>query len=116
MAGLCGDGALTAAGSAGKVGIGVDADEFHVSPGHILTSALKKTDVGVEHAISDAYHKTWHGGKDILLNLKNTGVGVGKMGTMVKPAWKTLMNSYKTKIIKKTLKPPAVCKHEHCTT
>jgi basic membrane protein A and related proteins len=116
VAGLCGDGALTAAGSAGKVGIGVDADEFHVSPGHILTSALKKTDVGVEHAISDAYHKTWHGGKDILLNLKNTGVGVGKMGTMVKPAWKTLMNSYKTKIIKKTLKPPAVCKHKHCTT
>ncbi len=54
VAGLCGDGALTAAGSLGKVGIGVDADEFNVAPGHILTSALKKTDVGVEHAISDA--------------------------------------------------------------
>jgi len=116
VAGLCGDGALTAAAAAGKVGIGVDADEFNVAPGHILTSALKKTDVGVEHAISDAYHNTWHGGKDILLNLKNNGVGVGKTGTMVKSSWKTLMNSYRAKIIAGTLKPPAVCKHAHCTT
>jgi basic membrane lipoprotein Med (substrate-binding protein (PBP1-ABC) superfamily) len=87
----------------------VDADEFRVAPGHILTSALKKTDVGVEHAIADAHNGTWHGRKDILLNLKNNGVGVGKMGTMVKSSWKTLMNTYKTKIINKTLKPPAVC-------
>ena len=109
VAGLCGDGALTKAASLGKMGIGVDADEFTVAPGHILTSALKKTDVGVERAIADAHNKTWHGGKDIVLNLKNNGVGVGKMSPQVLPAWKTLMNSYKAKIIAKTLKPPAVC-------
>jgi basic membrane protein A len=114
VAGLCGDGALTAAAALGKMGIGVDADEFGVAPGHILTSALKKTDVGVEHAISDAYHHTWHGGKDILLNLKNNGVGVGRMSPKVLASWKTLMNSYKTKIINHTLKPPAVCPSNHC--
>jgi basic membrane protein A len=114
VAGLCGDGALTAAGALGKMGIGVDADEFKVAPGHILTSALKKTDVGVEHVISDAFHNTWHGGKNILLNLKNNGVGVGKMSPVVQASWKTLMNSYKAKIIAKTLKPPAVCPANHC--
>ena len=38
----------------GKWGIGVDADEYNVSKGHILTSALKKTDVGVYDTIQNA--------------------------------------------------------------
>jgi basic membrane protein A and related proteins len=114
VAGLCGDGALTAAASLGKWGIGVDADEYNVAPGHILTSALKKTDVGVEQAIAGAYSKHWKGGSNILLNLKNNGVGVGKISPAVQSSWKSLMNSYKTKIIKGSLKPPAACKNNKC--
>ncbi|HEY2355766.1 MAG TPA: BMP family ABC transporter substrate-binding protein [Gaiellaceae bacterium] len=114
VAGSCGDGALTTAGSAGKWGIGVDADEYKVSPGHILTSALKKTDVGVYDTIQGAVKGTFKGGKNLLFNLKNSGVGVGKINPAVKSSWKSLMNSYKSKIIAGTLKPPAACKNNKC--
>lgn len=114
VAGLCGDGALKQAATLGKWGIGVDADEFKVAPGHILTSALKKTDVGVYNTIQGAVTGHFKGGKDLLFNLKNNGVGVGKISPAVPASWKTLMNSYKAKIIAKTLKPPAACTGGHC--
>jgi basic membrane protein A len=106
VAGLCGDGALKKASALGKWGIGVDADEFGVAK-NILTSAVKKTDVGVEHAISDSFHNKFPGGTDIVLNLKNDGVGVGTISPKVPKAWIDLMNKYKSQIIAGTLKPPA---------
>jgi basic membrane protein A and related proteins len=106
VAGLCGDGALKEASKLGKWGIGVDVDEYHVAP-RILTSATKKTDVGVETAIRDAVSGHFPGGTDISLNLKNQGVGVGTISPTVPKAWINLMNSYKAKIIAGTLKPPA---------
>jgi basic membrane protein A and related proteins len=106
VAGLCGDGALKKASALGKWGIGVDADEYNVAK-NILTSATKKTDVGVEHAIEDSFHNQFPGGTDILLNLKNDGVGVGKISPKVPKAWVDLMNKYKSQIIAGTLKPPA---------
>ncbi len=109
VAGLCGDGALKEASKLGKWGIGVDADEYGVAK-RILTSALKKTDVGVEKAVEGAANGKFKGNKDLLLNLKNNGVGVGKISPKVPKSWITLMNSYKAKIIKGTLKPPAVLK------
>jgi basic membrane protein A len=106
IAGGCGDGALKEASKLGKWGIGVDADEYGVAK-NILTSALKKTDVGVELAIRSAFHDRFPGGTDILLNLKNNGVGVGRMSPKVQKAWVDLMNSYKEQIISGKLKPPA---------
>ena len=106
VAGLCGDGALKEASKLGKWGIGVDADEYGVAK-NILTSALKKTDVGVEHAIADSFHNHFPGGTDILLNLKNDGVGVGKISPKVPQSWINLMNQYKAQIIAGTLKPPS---------
>jgi len=106
VAGLCGDGALKEASKLGKWGIGVDADEYNVAS-KILTSATKKTDVGVEHAILDSFHNHFPGGTDILLNLKNDGVGVGKINPSVPKSWIDLMNSYKAQIIAGSLKPPA---------
>jgi len=106
VAGLCGDGALKEASKLNKWGIGVDVDEYHVAP-KILTSATKKTDVGVETAIRDAYNGHFPGGTDIVLNLKNNGVGVGTISPTVPQSWITLMNDYKQKIISGTLKPPA---------
>jgi basic membrane protein A len=114
VAGLCGDGALKEASKLGKWGIGVDADEYGVAK-NILTSALKKTDVGVFDAVYSAYSGKFKGGSDILLNLKNHGVGVGKINPAVQPAWKALMNSYRSKIINGTLKPPAACPHNKCS-
>jgi basic membrane protein A and related proteins len=106
VAGLCGDGALKKASALGKWGIGVDSDEYGVAK-NILTSATKKTDVGVEHAIDASFHNKFPGGTDILLNLKNDGVGVGTISPKVPKAWVDLMNNYKQQIISGKLKPPA---------
>ena len=106
VAGLCGDGALKEASKLHKWGIGVDADEYSVAS-RILTSALKKTDVGVYQTILGAAHGKFKGGKNLLFNLKNNGVGVGKITPKVPKSWITLMNSYKAKIIAGTLKVPS---------
>jgi basic membrane protein A len=105
VAGLCGDGALKEASKLKKWGIGVDVDEYHVAS-RILTSATKKTDVGVETAIRDAQSGHFPGGTDIKLNLKNNGVGVGTISPTVPQAWINTMNSYKAQMIAGTLKPP----------
>lgn len=105
VAGLCGDGALKEASKLGKWGVGVDADEFGVAS-KILTSAIKKTDVGVEHAIQDSFHNHFPGGTDIVLDLKNNGVGVGKINPSVPQSWINTMNQYKSQIISGKLKPP----------
>jgi basic membrane protein A len=107
VAGLCGDGALKEASKLHKWGIGVDADEYSVA-NRILTSALKKTDVGVYNTIVAASKGHFKGGKDLLFNLKNNGVGVGKISPKVPKSWITLMKSYKAKIISGKLKPPVV--------
>ncbi len=109
VAGACGDGALKEASKLGKWGIGVDADEYHVAT-NILTSAVKKTDVGVYDVIQQVVQGKFQGGSDILLNLKNSGVGVGKISPKVPKSWITLMNSYKAQIIAGKLVPPAVRK------
>jgi basic membrane protein A and related proteins len=106
VAGLCGDGALKEASKLNKWGIGVDVDEYHVAS-RVLTSATKKTDVGVETAIRDAESGHFPGGTDITLDLKNNGVGVGTISPTVPQAWINTMNSYKAQIIAGTLKPPA---------
>ena len=107
VAGLCGDGALKEASKLHKWGIGVDADEYTVAK-RILTSALKKTDVGVYDTIVGASNGHFKGGKNLLFNLKNNGVGVGKINPKVKPAWIKLMKKYKSRIIHHKLKPPSV--------
>jgi len=106
VAGLCGDGALKEASKLKKWGIGVDADEYSVAK-RILTSAIKKTDVGVYDTVVAASKGQFKGGKNLKFNLKNNGIGVGKISPTVPKSWITLMNSYKTKIIKGKLKLPA---------
>jgi len=105
VAGLCGDGALKQASKQGKWGIGVDSDEYNVAK-RILTSATKKTDIGVEHAVQDSFHNHFPGGTDIVLNLQNDGVGVGKISPTVPQSWINTMNQYKAQIISGQLKPP----------
>jgi basic membrane protein A and related proteins len=109
VAGLCGDGALKEASKLHKWGIGVDADEYSVAS-RILTSALKQTGTGVFDTVVGASKGHFKGGHDLLFNLKNNGVGVGKVSPKVPKSWIKLMNSYKTKIIKGKLKPPSVLK------
>jgi basic membrane protein A len=79
VAGQCGLGALDAAKEKGVQGIGVDADQSYLGP-HILTSAEKHVDLAVRRAIASVQGGTFKGGTDVLSNVKNNGVGIGKIG------------------------------------
>src|SRR5690606_21441489 len=58
-AGGTGVGVLQAAADAGKLGIGVDSNQNGLHPGHVLTSMLKRVDVAVYSAFSDAMNGTF---------------------------------------------------------
>jgi len=78
VAGQCGLGALDAAKEKGLQGIGVDADQGYLGS-HILTSAEKKVDTSVFETAKAAQDGTFKGGEDQLFDLKNNGVGLGKL-------------------------------------
>jgi basic membrane protein A len=78
VAGGCGLGVLAAAKEVGGWGIGVDNDQSFLGP-HVLTSATKKVDAGVFLTIALAKSTKWKGGIDGIFNVKNGGVGYGKV-------------------------------------
>jgi len=106
VAGGCGIGALKAADAAGIWGIGVDSDEYNDAK-RVLTSATKHTDTGVYDTVTQAAAGKFQGGTDLVFNLKNNGVGVGRINPSVPKAWITTMNTYKKNIIAGTLKVPS---------
>ncbi|MEO9974387.1 MAG: BMP family ABC transporter substrate-binding protein [Alphaproteobacteria bacterium] len=73
-AGGTGVGVLQAAGGAGKLGIGVDSNQNHLQPGHVLTSMLKRVDVAVYDAFTDAMNDKFETGINVL-GLAENGVG-----------------------------------------
>jgi len=78
VAGACGLGAITAAADSNVWGIGVDNDQSFLGP-QVLTSAQKKVDAGVTQTIKLTKAGNYKGGVDGLFNLKNGGVGYGKV-------------------------------------
>jgi basic membrane protein A len=110
VAGPCGLGALDAAKERGRWGIGVDVDQSFLGP-HILTSAVKRVDTGIFLAVKGA--KTgqgYKGGGDLVFNLKNAGVGLGKISKKAKipKAWLTQIAKLRAQIISGKIKPPTV--------
>lgn len=105
VAGGCGLGALNAAGQAGVWGIGVDVDQYSLAK-NVLTSALKHVDVGIFDAIQQAKNGKFNGGNDLLFDLKNNGVGVGKISPKVPKSDIAKMNALKAKIISGKVKVP----------
>jgi basic membrane protein A len=81
VAGACGLGALDAAKEKKVWGIGVDADQSFLGP-HILTSAVKRVDTAVFDAIKLVVDRKFKGG-NIVVGLKDNGVGVGKISPKV---------------------------------
>lgn len=65
-AGGTGVGVLQAAADAGKLGIGVDSNQNGLQPGKVLTSMLKRVDVAVYNAFSDAKNDKFDAGKSNL--------------------------------------------------
>jgi basic membrane protein A len=105
VAGPCGLGTLDAAKEAGVWGIGVDVDQSNLGP-HILTSAVKKVDRGVYLAIKGAENGQFKGGSNLTFNLKNNGVGLGKISNKVPNAFIKQVNALRAQIIAGKIKPP----------
>ena len=75
-AGGTGLGAIEAAKEKDKYAIGVDRDQSSLAPKNVLTSALKKVDVGVYDTIKDLVDGKLTGGEAKVYGLKENGVGL----------------------------------------
>jgi basic membrane protein A len=109
VAGGCGLGVFKAADAAGAWAIGVDVDQYNLGK-RVLTSGVKRVDNGVIAVVKQDLAGKFKGGTDLNFDLKNGGMGIGKINPSVPKAYITLMNSYKAKIIAGTLKVPAALK------
>jgi basic membrane protein A len=108
VAGPCGLGALDAAKERGRWGVGVDVDQAFLGT-HILTSAVKRVDVGIFLAVKGVKTgKGYKGGGDLVFNLKNSGVALGKISAKAKipKAWLAQLDTLKKQIISGKIKPP----------
>ena len=106
VAGPCGLGALEAAKEKKVWGVGVDVDQAYLGP-HILTSAVKRVDQGVYLTIKAAKQGNLAGGDDLVFNLKNGGVALGKMSSKVPASFKNKINALKKQIAAGKIKVPA---------
>ena len=109
VAGGCGLGVFKAADAAGVWAIGVDVDQYKLGK-RVLTSGTKHVETGVFSVAQQEQQGKFKGGTDLNFNLKNGGMGVGKINPSVPAAYIKLMNSYKAKIIAGTLKVPSALK------
>jgi basic membrane protein A and related proteins len=105
VAGPCGLGALEAAKEQNVWGVGVDVDQSYLGP-HILTSAVKRVDLGVFRFIQAVKDGTLIPGHSLVFDLKNAGVAVGKISSKVPKAYITRINGLKEQIIAGKIKVP----------
>ena len=82
VAGQCGLGAIDATKEKQVNAIGVDADQSYLGP-QVITSALKKIDVAVLQTIKSVQDGSYKGGTDHVFDVKDGGVGVGKLAPEV---------------------------------
>jgi basic membrane protein A len=106
VAGPCGLGTLDAAKEAGIWGIGVDVDQSYLGK-HILTSAVKRVDTGVYLAILGAKNGQFKGGSNLVFNLKNGGVGLGKVSPNVPASYLKQVADLRKQIVAGKIKVPA---------
>jgi basic membrane protein A and related proteins len=106
VAGGCGLGALDAAKEQNVWGIGVDRDQKSLGR-HIMTSAVKRVDQSVFLTAKSVKDGKFKGGTDAVFNLKNAGVGVGKIDARVPKAFIKRMNALRPLLISGKIKAPA---------
>ncbi len=108
-AGGSGGGVFTAAKAAGKLAIGVDSDQALTAPADvrdvILTSMIKKVDVGVYDFINSVKSGTFKAGNKVF-DLKAGGVDYSTTGGKVDDI-KTKLDDYKAQIIAGTITVPS---------
>ncbi len=103
VAGQCGLGSLSAAKDKGIWGIGVDADQAYLGA-HMLTSAVKRVDVGVLRTMKQAKTGTFKGFGNTSFSVRAGGVGLGtispKVPASIVAAEKILENQIRTGKVK----------------
>lgn len=77
-AGATGLGAIESAKEQNKYAIGVDKDQSSLAPENVLTSALKKVNVGVYDTVNDFVNGKLKGGESKVYGLKEDGVGIAE--------------------------------------
>jgi basic membrane protein A and related proteins len=97
VAGQCGLGALKAAKERHVWGIGVDVDQSALGP-HVLTSALSKPEVSIYLAIRDLKNRTFKARSDVVLTLRNGGVGLGKISPKVPSSFLRRLDTIRRRI------------------
>ena len=75
-AGAVGIGAIEAAKENGKYAIGVDRDQSDLAPKNVLTSAIKRVDVGVYETVKDLLDGKFEGGTVTVYGLDQDAVGI----------------------------------------
>jgi basic membrane protein A len=111
VAGGCGLGTLKAAAEHGIWGIGVDKDQYNDAQ-RVLTSGVKRVDQGVFAAVQQVEDGKFKGGSNLLFNLKNGGMSVGKINPAVPKALIDKMNELKQRIISGDVKVPTAVKSQ----
>jgi basic membrane protein A len=106
VAGLCGSGTLQAAKERDVWGIGVDVDRAYLGP-HILTSAVKHPDVGIYSTIETFLQGKLKTPGNHVGNLRNGGVGLGRISPKVPRAFVLQVERIRKQIIAGKIKVPS---------
>jgi basic membrane protein A and related proteins len=109
VAGGCGLGTLKAADEAGIWGIGVDRDQYNDAK-RVMTSGVKRVDVGVYNFIKSAKNGAPLGGGNLNFDLENGGMDLGKINPAVPKSIVAKTLALKQLIINGKVTPPLVIK------
>ena len=71
-----GTGAIEAAKENGKFAIGVDRDQSDLAPENVLTSAIKRVDVGIYELVKEYKEGIFEGGTTTVYGLEDNAVGI----------------------------------------
>ena len=105
VAGDCGLGALAAAKEADVWGIGVDREMSSLGP-HILTSVLKRFDVGFLTLLRKAQAGELPDGADTVLTLRGGAVGLGRISPKVPAGDRRELDRLRRQIIAGKIRVP----------
>lgn len=75
-AGDVGTGAIEAAKEVGKYSIGSDRDQSDLAPETVITSAIKRVDVGVYETVKEYVEGSFAGGSTVVYGLEQDAVGI----------------------------------------
>jgi basic membrane protein A and related proteins len=109
VAGACGIGALQVAIDRHVYGIGVDIDQSYLSRKFILTSVLKNLNLAVTRLVDGRLHT----GGDLIFDLRNGGVGLGRFSTEVPLAFRHQLARLAARIEQGKIPVPTTLSRSH---